>query len=486
MKNIFYKMLITALITAVPLVLLSQTIPDSTTIASTVFSVTTDHADSTALSAKPDHPASTGLTTEPDRCASTDSSASQQHAASYEIRITPLVRTLQVNEISSNSASITNTVISLFNLTVFARGVCWSTSENPTIAGRVTIDGHGAGAFTSRLIGLTPNTTYYMRAYAVNSEGFAYGQQVAFITPEPVPTPKQEPEQEPKQEPEQEPEPAQIQDPRLQQERKSRPDDGAVVPLPDEGFKSYCLQWFDTNRDHQISVEEAAAVTEIKCPFYNIKSLQGIEYFTSLQNLSCSDNDMTTLDVSQNTELVYLNCSNNRLSQIDISSNRALLDLNCTGNRLTTLDMTANTALQTLFCGYNQLTALDLSHNDELLWVICDCNQLLTMDVSSNPNILRLECVNNLITSLNVNGAISLMSLDCSRNHLACIDISGAPALTSLVCMENNLATLDAGFNTALTQLFCTNNALLREIRLNPGQVIEDLRKDPQTVIQYK
>ncbi|MDD5713904.1 MAG: hypothetical protein PHV64_03295, partial [Bacteroidales bacterium] len=405
-----------------------------------------------------------------DRMAASDPSPALDASPSYEIRITPLVRTLEVTGITSNSANITNTVISLFNLTVFARGVCWSTSQNPTIAGRVTIDGHGAGAFTTRLLGLNPGTTYYIRAYAVNSEGFAYGQQISFTTPEPEPEPQ--------------PDPALVTVP--EPELKPWPDPEEIVPIPDEGFRSYCLQWFDTNSDRQISVKEAASVTEIKCPFYNIKSLQGIEYFTSLKNLSCCDNDLTTLDVSQNKELVYLNCSNNRLSQIDISNNKALHDLNCTGNQLKTLDVFANSSLQTLFCGYNQLNAIDLSQSAELLWVICDCNQLTTLDISHNPNMLRMECVNNLITSLNMNGATSLLSLDCSQNYLIDIDISGTPCLTSLVCRENNLMQLDVSRNHYLTQLHSLNNLSLREIWLNTGQTADDIQKDEHTILKYK
>jgi uncharacterized protein (TIGR02145 family) len=60
------------------------------------------------------------------------------------------------------------------------RGVCWSTSPNPTTANNITINGSGTGSFSSNLTGLTANATYYVRAYAINSAGTAYGNQVSF------------------------------------------------------------------------------------------------------------------------------------------------------------------------------------------------------------------------------------------------------------------------------------------------------------------
>jgi hypothetical protein len=66
---------------------------------------------------------------------------------------------------------------------VTARGVCWSTSPNPTIANSKTTDGTGTGSFSSSITGLTGNITYYVRAYATNSSGTAYGNQISFTTP---------------------------------------------------------------------------------------------------------------------------------------------------------------------------------------------------------------------------------------------------------------------------------------------------------------
>ncbi len=68
------------------------------------------------------------------------------------------------------------------NGAVTARGVCWSTSPMPTIADSKTTDGTGTGVFTSSITGLAPNTLYYVRAYATNSAGTAYGSEVSFTS----------------------------------------------------------------------------------------------------------------------------------------------------------------------------------------------------------------------------------------------------------------------------------------------------------------
>ncbi len=95
---------------------------------------------------------------------------------------TATIKTVTPREINSTSAKSGGEIISDGGATVTARGVCWSTSPNPTAADSKTDDGTGNGSFTSSLTGLTPNTTYYVRAYATNSKGTAYGNQVSFKT----------------------------------------------------------------------------------------------------------------------------------------------------------------------------------------------------------------------------------------------------------------------------------------------------------------
>ena len=73
-------------------------------------------------------------------------------------------------------------MISEGGLPVTARGICWGTSPNPTIADNKTIDGTGASIFSSSLTGLVANTYYYVRSYATNSLGTEYGNELSFYT----------------------------------------------------------------------------------------------------------------------------------------------------------------------------------------------------------------------------------------------------------------------------------------------------------------
>ena len=92
----------------------------------------------------------------------------------------PTVTTNTVSNISATSATCGGNVTSDGNSAVTAKGVCWSTSQNPTIANNKTNDGQGMGTFTSNITGLTSSTTYYVRAYATNVNGTSYGEQRSF------------------------------------------------------------------------------------------------------------------------------------------------------------------------------------------------------------------------------------------------------------------------------------------------------------------
>ncbi|MCX6321681.1 MAG: fibrobacter succinogenes major paralogous domain-containing protein [Bacteroidia bacterium] len=92
------------------------------------------------------------------------------------------ITTSTITGITPTTAISGGNITSDGGATITARGVCWSTSQNPTLADSKSIDGTGTGVFTSSIAGLTLGTTYYVRAYATNSAGTAYGNNASFIT----------------------------------------------------------------------------------------------------------------------------------------------------------------------------------------------------------------------------------------------------------------------------------------------------------------
>ena len=96
--------------------------------------------------------------------------------------VLPAVTTMQVSDVTMTSAKCGGEVTSEGNGTVTARGICWSTSQNPTIEDNKTNDGSGTGSFASQIPDLVPNTQDYVRAYATNEAGTAYGDVKSFVT----------------------------------------------------------------------------------------------------------------------------------------------------------------------------------------------------------------------------------------------------------------------------------------------------------------
>jgi uncharacterized protein (TIGR02145 family) len=101
----------------------------------------------------------------------------------------PKITTTATSSISYTTATSGGNVTAEGGVAVTARGICWSTTINPTIAlSSKTIDGTGIGTFASSITGLSAGTTYYIRAYATNLVGTAYGAQQTFITLADIPT----------------------------------------------------------------------------------------------------------------------------------------------------------------------------------------------------------------------------------------------------------------------------------------------------------
>jgi hypothetical protein len=104
------------------------------------------------------------------------------------LALAPVITTIDFSLLTSTSFNSGGNVSNDGGSPVIGRGVCWSTKENPTLEDDKTTDGSGIGSFTSSITSLTPGTTYFLRAYATNSAGTAYGSQISIKTSSTLPT----------------------------------------------------------------------------------------------------------------------------------------------------------------------------------------------------------------------------------------------------------------------------------------------------------
>ncbi len=259
--------------------------------------------------------------------------------------------------------------------------------------------------------------------------------------------------------------------------------------FPDANFQSYVAGSLDSDKDGWLSPTEISAVTRIECYRMGISSLKGVEYFTELTYLNCSqnnlsaldvrsktklqtlalyDNDISSLDVSKNTELQTLSCGEiydggvhgNKLSALDVTHNTELTQLAISGNQLSSLNLINNTKLQILFCVQNNIGSLDLSHNKELVRLLCYSNPITSLNLDQNTKLQILYCGDCGLTSLNLSNQMALARLNCGNNSLTSLSLSNHTALTQLLCSNNGLTSLNVSGCTGLETLECQQNSL--------------------------
>ena len=213
--------------------------------------------------------------------------------------------------------------------------------------------------------------------------------------------------------------------------------------FPDETFRSYVKENFDTNGDGTLSADELAAVDSISVFNKGVTSIKGIEYFTQLKSLICSENRLYSIDISKNTCLTELWCDHDQLSSLDLTNNTQLEILLCNHNSLSSLDVSKNPRLTRLCCFNNYLTDLDVTNNTELTTLTCQHNEISALNVRNNKKLTLLYCYYNKLSSLNVTNNTALTELFCGANDLTSLDVSRNSALQILSCSETSIDYLD-------------------------------------------
>ena len=228
-------------------------------------------------------------------------------------------------------------------------------------------------------------------------------------------------------------------------------DDSPLIQFSNPDFEKAVIIQADLNVDNNISEAEAAYLKELDLSEKGLTDLSDIKYFINLTFLNCYGNQLTSLDVSNNTALTELVCSYNQLTSLDVSNNTALTELSCGSNNLTSLDLSKNTALTYLSCYGNQLTSLDLSNNVALTKLWCFDNQLTSLDLSKNTALTYLDCDNNQLTTLDLRNNFisdSICYITCSGNPLERIVLSKRHNISGLY---NNLDDIIEEYGDIIT-----------------------------------
>ena len=199
---------------------------------------------------------------------------------------------------------------------------------------------------------------------------------------------------------------------------------GQLTYVPDDNFEQALINLgYDNILDNYVQTANIDTVTYLLVYAMNIADLTGIEDFTDLSVLRCDVNQLTSLDLTQNTALTYLDCWGNQLTALNISNNIDLTVLWCESNKLTNLDVSNNINLTNLSCFSNQLTFLDVSNNIYLEYLECSWNQLTSLDVRQNIHLEQLGVDDNQLISLDVSQNSSLTYLGCGNNQLKFLDV---------------------------------------------------------------
>ena len=192
-----------------------------------------------------------------------------------------------------------------------------------------------------------------------------------------------------------------------------------IVNIPDANFKAALIaDGVDANNDGEIQVSEAEDETNIDLRNFEISSLEGIQSFVNLRYLDVSHNNLTEIDLSQNTLLVELLLWDNQLTSLNVSTSTQLAYLFCSNNQLTNIDLSQNTELTEFYASYNQLLYNVLNQNPNLIHVGLEGNQLESIDLSQSSELLSIDLDNN-----------NLLEIDISQTSIAFFSASDNPVV---------------------------------------------------------
>ncbi len=244
------------------------------------------------------------------------------------------------------------------------------------------------------------------------------------------------------------------------------------------GYDNIHNGWVATDSINNIDSLDISSISSI----YKIYDLSGIEDFSNLQYLNCSNNNLDTLNLNYNQYLKHIICVADSIEVLMIDSLFSLQILQCNENNITELTLTGNPTIDSLECSNNNLTTLDLSNNIYLGYLFCGENDLTSLDVSM-LDLYALRCQNNAINTIDLANNYSLEWLTCYNNNLQNINLNDNPNLIVLnignlssqpSAYSNNLNALDISNNCDITTFYSKGNPNLECIQVCDTSVVNN------------
>jgi hypothetical protein len=384
------------------------------------------------------------------------------------------VTTNDIADISFKTARIGGEVIEEGNTSVTEKGVVISREKSPTISDRKLTYGTGLGGYMVVVNELIPNSTYYIRAYCINSKGIVYGGEKSFKTLDDTPPPPPAPI---------------VSTPGLPSSPTTPPPTTFVpgpvvttppplvsnlpeyISVPDSRFEQALIdRGYDFVLDGRIKTAPIANATtiEILNPM-GIVSIRGIEAFPNLQRLRIIHNQISSVDLSKNPNLTWLSLWDNKLTSIDVSSLRKLEYFGAGDNDIVTFDVSRN----------RNLIELDFGNTEGRVGY-GTTRGVTSIDITHNPNLQQLYMQNNRLTSLNLSGNPIIKGVWVHDNKIESLDFTGNPLLSWFLVWNNNLRYLNIkGLPSIfIDRLWTYGNPNLLEIKVQSVQRLLQKKSD--------
>ena len=219
--------------------------------------------------------------------------------------------------------------------------------------------------------------------------------------------------------------------------------------IPDSAFEQRLIDYgYDTIQDGKVLTSNITSIDslDVSTPPNmfsppKIYDLTGIESFSNLRFLNCAFNELTNLDLSQNSLLNNVMCGFNNIQNLNISQNINLEHLMCSHNPISSIDLTQNINLKTLNCAVMSINELDVSQNLNLDTINCGYNQILNLNLSLNQSLIALFCGFNQLESLDIRNGNNINFTDFEANNndsLYCISVDDSTWST------NNWTNIDS------------------------------------------